>query len=101
MFPKRVAAIRCTISKSSWENCASFSEDLAKKPMLRGRDEIDAAQDPERMASLERLAAERGLPFFKISSVTGEGIDALKRAMAEAVFVPQPAADDGAPKPTP
>jgi GTPase len=79
----------------------SFSEDLAKKPMLLVATKLDAAQDPERIGSLERLAAERGLPFFKISSVTGEGIDALKRAMAEAVFVPQPAADDGAPKPTP
>jgi GTP-binding protein len=67
---------------------ASFSDELAAKPMILIATKIDAAQDPERVASLERLAAERGLPFYKISSVTGEGIDALKRALAEAVLTP-------------
>jgi GTP-binding protein len=67
---------------------ASFSDELAAKPMILVATKIDAAQDPDRVASLERLAAERGLPFYKISSVTGEGIDALKRAMAEAVLAP-------------
>jgi GTPase len=65
---------------------ASFSEDLACKPMMVVATKLDAAQDPERAASLEKLARERGLAFFKISSVTGEGIDALKRAMAERVL---------------
>jgi GTPase len=64
---------------------ASFSEDLAHKPMILVATKLDAAQDPERVASLEKLAGDRGLAFFKISSVTGEGIDALKRAMAEGV----------------
>jgi GTP-binding protein len=44
---------------------------------------LDAAQDADRRASLERLAAERGLPFYAISSVTGEGIEALRYAMGE------------------
>ncbi len=61
---------------------ASFSEDLANKPMFLVGTKLDAAQDPARRASLERLAAERGLPFFAISSVTGVGINALKQAMA-------------------
>jgi GTPase len=64
---------------------ASFSQDLARKPMILVATKLDAAQDPERVASLEKLARERGLAFFKISSVTGEGIDALKRAMAAGV----------------
>jgi len=55
---------------------------------------LDAAQDPERVASLEALARERGLPFFKISSATGEGLAALKRAMADVVLAP--ALTDGA-----
>jgi GTP-binding protein len=67
---------------------ASFSEALAAKPMIVVAAKIDAAQDPERVVSLRRLAKKRGLPFYKISSVTGEGIDALKRAMAEAVLAP-------------
>ena len=41
-----------------------------------------------RIAALEQVALERKLPFFKISSVTGEGIEALKRAMAEVVLAP-------------
>lgn len=65
---------------------ASFSEDLAHKPTILVATKLDAAQDPERVASLEKLARDRGLAFFKISSVTGEGIDALKRAMAERVL---------------
>ena len=64
---------------------SSFSQDLAHKPMILVATKLDAAQDPERVASLEKLARERGLAFFKISSVTGEGIDALKRAMAAGV----------------
>ena len=67
------------------DELASFSEDLAHKPMIVVATKLDAAQDPERVASLEKLARERGLAFFKISSVTGEGLDALKRAMAEGV----------------
>jgi GTP-binding protein len=67
---------------------ASFSEALAAKPMIVVATKIDAAQDPKRVSALKRLAAKRGLPFYKISSVTGEGIDALKRAMAEAVLAP-------------
>ena len=67
---------------------ASFSEDLARKPMIVVATKLDAAQDPERVASLEALASERGLPFFKISSATGEGLGALKRAMAESVLAP-------------
>ena len=67
---------------------ASFSDDLAHKPMIVVATKIDAAQDPARVASLEALARERGLPFYKISSVTGEGLPALKRAMADAVLAP-------------
>jgi GTP-binding protein len=68
---------------------ASFSEELAAKPMIVVAAKMDAAQDPERVARLRRLAEERGLPFFEISSVTGQGIEALKHGMAERVLVPQ------------
>jgi GTPase len=71
---------------------ASFSDDLAKKPMIVVATKMDAAQDPKRIAALQRLARKRGLPFFKISSVTGEGIPELKRAMAERVLTPSDAA---------
>ena len=67
---------------------ASFSDDLAAKPMIVVATKIDAAQDPKRVAALQRLARKRGMPFFKISSVTGDGIAELKRAMAERVLAP-------------
>ena len=67
---------------------ASFSEELAHKPMIVVATKMDAAQDPGRIAPLHDLAAERGLPYFEISSVTGRGIEALKFAMAERVLAP-------------
>ncbi len=69
------------------EELASFSEDLVKKPMIVVATKMDAAQDPARPAALRSLAAERGLAYFEISAVTGQGIDVLKQAMAESVLV--------------
>ena len=66
----------------------SFSAELAAKPMIVVATKMDAAQDPERIAALRRLADERGLEFFAISSVTGQGIEALKHAMGERVLAP-------------
>jgi GTP-binding protein len=70
---------------------ASFSADLAAKPMIVVATKLDAAQDPERVESLRRVAADRGLAFFEISSVTGQGIDELRYAMAERVLPPNSA----------
>jgi GTP-binding protein len=70
---------------------ASFSEDLVQKPMLVVASKMDAAQDEARVESLRKLAAERGLPYYQISSVTGQGIEELKFAMAERVLAPVPA----------
>jgi GTPase len=69
----------------------SFSDDLIHKPMLVVASKIDVAQDPGRVAAIEAKAAEANLPFLKISSVTGEGIEQLKARMAEAVFAQSPA----------
>jgi len=74
---------------------SSFSEDLVRKPMILVATKLDAAQDPGRVGRVEALAREHGLPFFGISSVTGQGLAALKRAMAEAVLTV--AADTPAP----
>ena len=68
---------------------ASFSEDLAAKPMVVVATKMDAAQDPARVEALRQVAAERGLAFFEISSVTGQGLDELRYAMAERVLVPK------------
>jgi GTP-binding protein len=62
---------------------------MAEKPMIVVGTKIDAAQDPSRVKALQRAAKKRGLPFMKISSVTGEGIEALKKAMWDAVEAAQ------------
>ena len=72
------------------QELASFSDDLVRKPMIIVATKMDAVQDADRVARLRTLAAERGLPYFEISSVTGQGIEALKFAMAERVLAPVP-----------
>lgn len=69
---------------------ASFSPDLVAKPMLVVATKLDILQDPRRLEALRELAERRGLPFYAVSSLTGQGIETLKRAMAEAVFAPVP-----------
>ena len=58
------------------------------KPMLVVATKIDAAQDPERIEAVKKLARKKKMPFFQISAVTGEGVDKLKRAMAERAVPP-------------
>src|SRR5438093_10278 len=72
------------------EELASFSADLVAKPMVVVATKMDAAQDPERVASLRNLATARGLQFFAISSATGQGIDDLKYALGDRVLAPPP-----------
>jgi GTP-binding protein len=65
---------------------ASFSPELAAKPMIVVATKMDAAQDPDRVLALEAKAKEAGLPFYRISAVTGVGLDPLVHALAERVF---------------
>jgi GTP-binding protein len=64
----------------------SFNEDLARKPMLVIASKMDVCQDPEKVEAVRKLAAARGLPFFEISSATGQGIEDLKFALSERVL---------------
>src|SRR3954469_16551052 len=61
---------------------ASFSKDLADKPMLVVASKIDACQDMSRVDAARTKAQEHGLPFFRISSATGEGIEELRFAVS-------------------
>jgi GTP-binding protein len=60
-----------------------FNPQLADKPMLVIASKIDALQDPARLARLSAFCAGRGLDLYPISAVTGEGIEALKLALAD------------------
>ncbi|HUQ93739.1 MAG TPA: GTPase ObgE [Bryobacteraceae bacterium] len=68
---------------------ASFSEALTAKPMIVVAAKIDVAQDATRIQKLKRAVKRRQMPFFKISSVTGEGISELLFAIGEQVFANQ------------
>ena len=66
----------------------NFSEELVSKPMFLVASKMDAAQDPEMVEKLRAVAEGEDMAFFTISSVTGQGIEGLKFAMAQAVFHP-------------
>jgi GTPase len=71
---------------------ASFSPELAEKPMIVVATKLDATTDRAHLDELREFAAKRGLEFHAVSSATGEGIIELVRAMADAL--------DRIPKPT-
>jgi GTP-binding protein len=54
---------------------------LAGKPALAAANKIDALDDPGRLARLKAHLADRGIPLFPISAVTGEGVEALLEAI--------------------
>jgi GTP-binding protein len=78
---------------------ASFSADLAARPMFLVATRVDLAGEGGRLRAVERLAAERNLPFFPVSSATGQGLDELKFGIARLLRdLPAPlraAAEDG------
>lgn len=51
------------------------------KPRLAAANKMDALDEPERLSRLEAHLRERGIPLFKISAVTGEGLAPLLEAM--------------------
>ena len=70
------------------EELKSFSPALVRKPMFLAASKVDVAQDKARIEALRALAAEEQLPFFEISSVTGQGIEDLKYKMAQLLARP-------------
>jgi GTP-binding protein len=78
-----------------------FSSAVAAKPQLVAANKIDAAQDAALVKALERHVKRRRLPFFRISAVTGEGVEALLEAVwreiaAVRAHAPAPAAESDA-----
>ncbi len=78
------------------DELASFSQEMAAKPMVVVANKMDAAQDPKRVKTVERLAKKHKMPFYKISAATGDGLETLKFALAEAVLNPQASASERA-----
>ena len=65
------------------EELEGFSPDLIRKPMFVVASKVDVAQNKARIEALQALATEKHLPFYQISSVTGQGIEDLKYNMAQ------------------
>src|SRR5215469_993044 len=63
---------------------ANFGADLEKKPTIMVASKIDIA-NPDKLRKLKQWCTRKKLKLFPISAVTGEGIDKLKFAMADAV----------------
>ena len=61
------------------EELKSFSPVVAGKPMLLVASRIDAAGSGERLTALREFCRSRSMVLIEISSVTGEGLEQLKR----------------------
>jgi GTP-binding protein len=62
----------------------NFGHGLEEKPRVVVASKCDVA-NPDKLKKLQSMAKRRKLPFYAISAVTGEGIDALKYALADKV----------------
>jgi GTP-binding protein len=63
---------------------ARFGHGLDEKPMIVAASKVDVA-NPKKLKKLQAMAKRRKLPFYAISAVTGQGVDALKYAIADQV----------------
>ena len=59
---------------------AAFSPELAAKPQLVAATKMDAISDPAAVDALGAHVSARGLPFLRISAVTGDGLPELQEA---------------------
>ena len=62
------------------EELRAFSAKVAAKPQIVAANKIDAVTDPAQVTKLERHVRKQDLPFFTISGVSGEGVEALLQA---------------------
>ena len=57
-----------------------FSPELAAKPQIVAATKMDAVTDVPAVEALEAHVSSRGLPFFRISAVSGDGLAELQEA---------------------
>jgi len=60
-----------------------FDEELSRKPQIVAANKVDLLPDRNTVADLEAFFGGQGYRFCAISAVTGEGLERLKRMMAE------------------
>ncbi len=65
---------------------ALHAQELAQRPMVVVGNKADVIGVEEADARLRERAEEAGYPYFAVSAVTGEGVDAMIRSVAQRVF---------------
>lgn len=67
------------------EELKKYSEKLATRKQIIVANKIDSMQDDENYKALEKLAKEKDMEIYKISAVTGEGLNELFNHVAEVI----------------
>ena len=67
------------------EELKKYSEKLATRKQIIVANKIDSMQDDENYKALEKLAKENDLEIYKISAVTGEGLNELFNHVAKII----------------
>ncbi len=67
------------------EELKKYSEKLANRKQLIVANKIDSMQDNLNLENLEKLAKERNIEIYKISAVTGEGLNELFNHVAKII----------------
>lgn len=67
------------------EELKKYSEKLATRKQIIVANKIDVMQDETMLKELEQLAKKENLELFKISGVTGEGVEALINRVEQAL----------------
>lgn len=65
------------------EELKQYSEKLAARKQIIVANKIDSMQDENLYKELEEMAKEKGIEIYKISAVTGEGIEELLKHVSE------------------
>lgn len=65
------------------EELKQYSEKLANRKQIIVANKIDSMQDENLYKELEKMAKEKNIEIYKISAVTGEGIEELLNHVAE------------------
>ena len=65
------------------EELKKYSEKLANRKQIIVANKIDSMQDDNNIREIQKLAKEKNIEVFKISAVTGEGLEELFNHVAE------------------
>ena len=69
------------------EELKKYSEKLSQRKQIIVASKIDVMQDKTQLKELENLSKQKNMEFFKISSVTGEGVNELLDYVSKALKV--------------